>query len=220
MKTILFLAICLVMAGCLAKQAESDYPDYPPVIVEHNLQTEYDTCRWFFYRVYGISMCDVSNEYIFYRDEKPARGKYNELASFEVVLDTFAYRGDTIIFLYTINSKDYVCRLVDFRDTFDEPPGNPSPINHAIAVSLSQDTVIYVAEGVHFDNRKYMNDPSTRWYFGGSRTWGDAYSHPYWKKKQEAYLKAFITINPQKTHPWLLKQAKKRGWLPHQPTEK
>lgn len=208
------------MAGCITNQSASDYPDYPPVIIEHNLQTEYDTCRWFFYRVYGISMCYVSDDYIYYREDKPERGKYNELASFEIVLDTFAYRGDTILFFYNIKSKDYECHLVDFRERFDDPPGKPFPIENAIAVSLSQDTVLYLAEGVYGDDRKNLNDPNSRWYFGGNRYWGDAYSSPYWKKDQEANLKKFITTNPQKTHPWLLKQAKKRGWLPDQPTEK
>ncbi|QQS27557.1 MAG: hypothetical protein IPM47_11680 [Sphingobacteriales bacterium] len=221
MKAIIFLVLSMFVAGCLTKQTDIDYPDYPPGITAHNLQTEFDTCRWFLYRLYGLSLCYTYIDTVSIYGYRSLKGINREFPSFEIALDTFAYRGDTILFFYKFKAADNLhCITIDYFDRFDSIPGTPFPTKNAIAVSLSQDTVLYLAEGIFRDNIKDLNNPNERWYLGGSRYWGDLYSSPRLKKMQEEDLKKFIVNNPGKTHPWLLKQARKRGWLPDQPTEK
>lgn len=221
MKYFVFISIFLLVANCKNNQLGLDYPDYPPSIIAHNLQVEYDSCRWLLYRVYGLSLCDSYMDTTSIYEYKSLKGVNREFPSFEIALDTFAYRGDTILFFYHFKAKNNMsCIWIDYYDRFDSVPGHPFPTHNAIAVSLSLDTVLYLAEGISRGSIKDLNNPNERWYLGGSRHWGDLYSNPRLKKLQEEDLKKFILNNPDKTHPWLLKQAKILGWLPIQPTEK
>ncbi len=215
MKTPVFILLSIFFVGCLSNQSALDYPDYPPSIIAHNLQAEFDTGRWFLYRVYGLSLCEKYNNPETLEEVKPSKKAHREIPFFEIALDTFAFRGDTVLFFYRFKIKDKVsCHLVKVDGKYEDGENYSAPIENAIAVSISQDTVVYLATGIHKDNMKYLNSPTSRWYYGETIFMISNATDPRVKKVQEEDLKTFIINNPEKTHPWLFKQAKKRGWLP------
>ncbi|QQS27552.1 MAG: hypothetical protein IPM47_11650 [Sphingobacteriales bacterium] len=146
---------------------------------------------------------------------KPYKWTRREIPFFEIALDTFAFRGDTVLFFYRFKVKDNVsCQLVKVEGKYEGAQNYTSEMENAIAVSVSQDTVLYLASGIHKDEMKYLNHPRSRWYLGGLTIFSIyKAANPLMKRLKEEDLKAFIIKNPDKTHPWLLKQAKKRGWL-------
>lgn len=211
--SLIFLSICF--AGCLTNQQASDYPDYPPGIIAHNLEAEFDSARWFLYRYYGLSQCEKYNNPETLAEVKPSRRMHREIPFFEIALDTFAFRGDTILFFYRFKVKDNVsCYFVSVYNRHEDIQNSTQEIKNAIAVSISQDTVLYLASGIHKDDIRYLNHPRSRWYNGGETIFSILrVAKPRIKSLKEEELKTFILENPDKTHPWLLKQAKKRGWL-------
>ncbi len=214
MKTPVFILLSIFFVGCLSNQSALDYPDYPPSIIAHNLEAEFDTGRWFLYRIYGLSHCEKYNNLETLEEVNPSKRTHREIPFFEIALDTFAFRGDTVLFFYRFKIKDKVCcHLVKVDGKYENVKNYTTEIENAIAVSLSQDTVLFLAEGIHKDNMKYLNSPTSRWYLGETIFMINSYTDPRIKKLQEEDLKTFIINNPEKTHPWLLKQAKKKGWL-------
>ncbi len=215
MKLFVFILLSIFFVGCLSNQSASDYPDYPPSIIAHNLEAEFDSGRWFLYRIYGLSHCEKYNNPETLEEVKPSKRTNREIPFFEIALDTFALRGDTVLFFYRFKIKDKVsCHLVKVDGKYENVKNYTTEIENAIAVSLLQDTVLFLAKGIHKDNMKYLNSPTSRWYLGETIFMISSYTDPRIKKLQEEDLKTFIIDNPNKTHPWLLKQAKKRGWLP------
>jgi len=215
MKPFVLILSSICFAGCLTNQQASDYPDYPPGIIAHNLEAEFDTGRWFLYRKYGLSLCKKYNNPETLEEVKPIKRMHKEIPFFEIALDTFAFRGDTVLFFYKFKIKDNVsCHLVKVDGMYEDVQNYTVEIENAIAVSISQDTVLYLASGIHKDDMKYLNHPRSRWYLGGLTIFSiRKAADPRVKRLMEENLKTVIIRNPDKTHPWLLKQAKKRGWL-------
>jgi hypothetical protein len=73
MKTPVFILLSIFFVGCLSNQSALDYPDYPPSIIAHNLEAEFDTGRWFLYRIYGLSHCEKYNNPETLEEVKPSK---------------------------------------------------------------------------------------------------------------------------------------------------
>ncbi|QQS27547.1 MAG: hypothetical protein IPM47_11625 [Sphingobacteriales bacterium] len=79
MKPSALILLSIFFAGCLTNQPASDYPDYPPSIIAHNLEAEFDTGRWFLYRKYGLSLCEKYNNPETLEEVKPYKWTRREI---------------------------------------------------------------------------------------------------------------------------------------------
>ena len=216
MKYFILLSLIILLTSCTSDQPPTifTYSDYPPPIVENHLEQEFDTVKWFAYRWYARAVCVQWSDQDFAWDKngKPMdppmqadRIAANQIVTRPIVLDSLIIKGDSAMFYtnFALNDSIY-CDYIRFPSLKGKPGDHPLYIGSNVILSIAMDTIVSVYDGhgaMFIDNKP----------LGGLRSIGSPDKD--WRHQNEMRLKEQILANEGIVHPWLLKQAEKRGWL-------